>query len=187
MILVDVTFSFSLIFKINIQALTTCEEENRIVFEIQMFKKLDLMHLLLPYALHSVTLRGCSKIDSFESWERNFPAELYSLISELEGKITAQVSTLFRTMEDNRLSRAVTDYRPMNQRFLIPSKNYAQQYSHLYTVRLAQMRKSLRYFWITTYQNVTVVLCFSFNGSVSPHGYLSMICVAVMFCWLVNR
>lgn len=64
-------------------------------------------------------------------------------------KTTVYISTISRAMEDTRLSRAVAEYQPMNQRFLIPSKNYAQQYSHLYTVRLAQMRKNLRYIWMT--------------------------------------
>lgn len=47
-------------------------------------------------------------------------------------------------MDDNRATRAVTEYQSLHQRFIINSKNYSLQYSHLYIVRLAQMRKSLR-------------------------------------------
>ena len=47
-------------------------------------------------------------------------------------------------MEDNRLPRSEAEYQPLHQRFIVEAKNYSQQYSHLYVVRLSQMRKGLR-------------------------------------------
>jgi DNA polymerase delta subunit 2 len=46
-------------------------------------------------------------------------------------------------MEEIRISRAIAEYVPKHERFLINSKNYVQQYSHLYVIRLAEMRESL--------------------------------------------
>ena len=43
------------------------------------------------------------------------------------------------------LQRRVTEYAPRHQRFSVKQKSFTQQYSHIYTKRLYQLRPLLQY------------------------------------------
>ena len=68
-----------------------------------------------------------------------------------DGQVAANVDDMMMMLEDEDqggdgtvLERVEMEYRPTYQRFVVKEKSFTQQYSHLYTQRLVQMRDVLR-------------------------------------------
>lgn len=72
------------------------------------------------------------------------------------------MDTLLRKPEEqdaaSQLQRVVVDYAPRHQRFAVKQKSFTQQYSHIYTKRLYQLRPILQYVLVVVVIIVVAVL-----------------------------